>query len=114
MKSGGSTAVAYLAREKSSVIFGHVHRREYAARTRDDHDGPREVMAATPGCLCRTDGAIPSTKGGTDTDGRPIYRAEDWQQGLAVVDYQADGRFSYEQVEIRDGHARWRGKDYTA
>jgi hypothetical protein len=115
VKSGGSTAHAYLGREKTSVIYGHVHRREYAARTRDDHDGPREVMAATPGCLCRTDGAIPSTKGATDLDGRPIYRQEDWQQGLSVIDYDLDtGTFDYEQVAIRDGHGRWRGRDFVA
>jgi hypothetical protein len=115
VRSGGSTAHAYLGREKTSVIYGHVHRREYAARTRDDHDGPREVMAATPGCLCRIDGAIPSTKGATDLDGRPIYRAEDWQQGVAVVDYDMEtGVFDYEQVAIRDGHGRWRGKDFVA
>lgn len=115
VRSNGSTASAYLATEKTSVIFGHVHRREYAARTRDDHDGPREVMAATPGCLARTDGAVPSTKGGTDLDGRPLYRSEDWQQGVAVVPYDPDdGRFVYEQVAIHDGWASWRGRIYEA
>lgn len=118
VKSNGSTAHAYLGREKTSVIFGHVHRREYAARTRDDHDGPREVMAATPGCLCRTDGAIPSTKGATDLDGRPLYRQEDWQAGLAVIPYdEAGGEFDYQQVAIHtrsDGSkwALWNGKRY--
>ncbi|MFZ5863029.1 MAG: hypothetical protein ACOYXR_09345 [Nitrospirota bacterium] len=113
VRSQASTATAYLGREKTSVIFGHVHRREYAARTRDDHDGPREVMAASPGCLARVDGAVPSTKGGTDLDGRPVHRAEDWQQGLAVVTYDPDdGRFAYEQVAIHDGWAMWRGKHY--
>lgn len=114
VKSNGSTAHAYLGREKTSVIYGHVHRREYAARTRDDHDGPREVMAATPGCLCRTDGAIPSTKGATDLDGRPLYRSEDWQQGVAVVEYRVDGTFDYNNVAIIDGHARWSGRDFGA
>lgn len=115
VRNQASTATAYLGREKTSVIFGHVHRREYAARTRDDHDGPREVMAASPGCLARTDGAVPSTKGGTDLDGRPLYRSEDWQQGLAVVEFNPDdGRFSYEQVAIHDGWAAWRGKHYSA
>src|SRR5690606_28947256 len=66
--SNGSTAHKYLGSEKTSVVFGHVHRREYAARTREDHDGPKEVMAASPGCLARTDGAVPSTKGGLDLD----------------------------------------------
>lgn len=117
VRSTGSTAVAYLNSEKTSVIFGHVHRREYAARTRDDHDGPREVMAASPGCLARTDGAVPSTKGATDLDGRPLHREEDWQQGLAVVEFDPDdGHFAYENVAIHRDKAgtwgRWRGKEY--
>ena len=115
VRSGGSTAHAYLATEKTSVIFGHVHRREYAARTREDHDGAKETMAASPGCLARIDGAVPSTNGGTDLDGRPIVRHEDWQQGLAVVEYEVgDGRFTYHNVSIHDGWAMWRGKEYRA
>jgi len=115
VRSGGSTAHAYLATEKTSVIFGHVHRREYAARTREDHDGAKETMAASPGCLARIDGAVPSTNGGTDLDGRPIVRHEDWQQGLAVVEYEVgDGRFTYHNVAIHDGWAMWRGKEYRA
>jgi predicted phosphodiesterase len=115
VRSGGSTAHAYLATEKTSVIFGHVHRREYAARTREDHDGPKETLAASPGCLARIDGAVPSTNGGTDLDGRPIVRHEDWQQGIAVVEYQVgNGRFTYANVAIHDGWAMWRGKEYRA
>jgi hypothetical protein len=53
-------------------------------------------------------------KGGTDLDGRPIVRHEDWQQGIAVVDFQpGDGDFHLELVPIREGHARWRGVDYA-
>jgi hypothetical protein len=115
VRSQASTATAYLAREKTSVVYGHIHRREYAARTRQDHDGPREVMAASPGCLARTDGPVPSTKGGTDLDGRPVKRQEDWQQGLAVVPFDPDtGRFAYEQVAIHEGVAWWRGREYSA
>jgi len=108
-----STASAYLGREKTSTIFGHIHRREYAARTRDDHDGPREIMAASPGCLARIDGAVPSVKGGVDLDGRPVRRHEDWQQGVAVVDFDPEsGHFDYQNVAIREGVARWRGREY--
>jgi hypothetical protein len=72
-------------------------------------------MAASPGCLARTDGAVPSTKGSTDCDGRPLFRSEDWQTGIAVVDYEhGDGKFVYEQVAISNGWARWRGVDYFA
>lgn len=113
VRSGGSTAHGYLATEKVSVIYGHIHRREYAARTREDRDGPKEIMAASPGCLARIDGVVPSTKGGTDLDGRPIQRHEDWQSGLAVVRYEpGDGRFTYENIAIHDGWALWQGKEY--
>jgi hypothetical protein len=113
--SGGSTAHKYLGNEKVSVIYGHIHRREYAARTREDRDGPKEIMAASPGCLARIDGAVPSTKGGVDLDGRPLTRIEDWQQGLALVSYQdGDGMFTYHNIAIHDGWARWGNKDYRA
>lgn len=112
--SGGSTAHKYLATEKTSVLYGHIHRREWAERTRDDHDGPKTILAASAGCLARVDGAVPSTKGGTDLDGRPLQRTEDWQQGMAVVDYEdGEGDFHLELVPIREGRARWHGKDYA-
>jgi predicted phosphodiesterase len=115
VNSSGSTASKYLAREKVSVLYGHIHRREWAEMTREDHDGPRTILAASPGCLARIDGAVPSVKGGTDLDGRPIVRHEDWQQGVAVVDFQpGDGPFHLELVPIREGHARWRGVSYSA
>jgi hypothetical protein len=113
--SGGSTAHKYLATEKSSVIYGHIHRREWAERTREDFDGPKTILAASPGCLARVDGVVPSTKGGFDLDGRPMPIVEDWQQGLAVVPYSEEtGEFWYEQVAIRNGNALWRGKLFSA
>jgi predicted phosphodiesterase len=113
VRSGGSTAHAYLATERTSVIYGHIHRIELAYRTREDHDGPRTILAASPGCLCRVDGAIPSAKGGIDLDGRPLKRHEDWQQGLAVVEFEpGDGRFELELVQIANGEARYRGKTF--
>ena len=114
VRSGSSTAHAYLKREKVSVLYGHIHRREWAEQTREDYDGPRTVLAASPGCLARIDGAVPSTKGGTDLDGRPLTRYEDWQQGLSVVQYaEGDGKFNLEMVTIRDGWAIYRGKEYS-
>jgi predicted phosphodiesterase len=114
VRSGGSTAHAYLNTSKTSVIYGHIHRREWAERSREDFDGPKTILAATPGCLARIDGVVPSTKGGLDVDGRPLPVVEDWQQGLAVVTYQpGDGEFWYEQIPIHSGRAWWRGKLYS-
>lgn len=116
VRSNGSTAHMYLDSEKTSVIFGHIHRIEQAFKTREDYDGSRTIMAASPGCLARIDGAIPSTKQGVDLDGRPLVRYENWQQGLAVVKYEEKGkhRFSYENIAIYDGWAMYNGKEYTA
>lgn len=117
VKSNGSTAHMYLSREKVSVIYGHIHRREWAETTREDHDGSHTIMAASPGCLAKINGAVPSFHQGLDLDGRPIVRHENWQQGIAVVDYNTqDGRFNYNPVAFhREGSTLWAkysGKEY--
>jgi hypothetical protein len=116
VKSSGSTAHVYLNAEKVSVIYGHIHRIETAFKTREDYDGARTIMAASPGCLARIDGAIPSTRGGVDLDGRPLTRHENWQQGVGVVTYQDSGdhKFSYEVATIYNGWSMFRGKEYAA
>ena len=116
VKSGGSTAHVYLNNEKVSVIYGHIHRIETAFKTREDYEGPKTVMAASPGCLARIDGAIPSTKGGVDLDGRPLTRHENWQQGMGVVTYEdtGDHKFSYEVAAIYDGWTMFRGTEYIS
>lgn len=115
-KTGANTAHAYLRDEKVSVIYGHIHRIETAYKTRKDSKGASTIMAASAGCLARVDGAVPSTKGSKDLDGRPIKISEDWQQGLAVITYetQGDSKFSYEVMPILDGWAMFRGTQYTA
>ncbi len=113
--SNGSTAHRYLSNERVSTIYGHIHRREWGERTREAFSGPRTILAMSPGCLCRVDGKVPSTKSGNDLDGMPMGRIEDWQQGLVIVEFEeGDGAFFPEMVPIHDGRARWRGKDFSA
>lgn len=116
VKSNGSTAHMYLGNEKTSVIYGHIHRVETAYKTRRDYDGAKTIMAASPGCLARVDGAVPSTKGGIDLDGRPLTVVEDWQQGLGVVCYEdkGDHKFAYEAMHIYNGWGMFRGTEYKA
>lgn len=118
VNSSGVTATKYLNAEKTSVIYGHIHRIETAYKTREDYDGPRTIMAASPGCLCRIDGAIPSTKGGVDLDGRPIERHENWQQGLGIVTFEndegSDHKFAYECMPIYNGWGMFRGKEFLS
>lgn len=114
VKSSGSTSHEYLRNEKSSVIYGHIHRREWNEQTFVKWDGSKTIMAASPGTLARIDGAVPSTKGGIDLHGRPLTIVENWQQGIAVVTFEDSGqhRFFYEQVPFHGGAALFRGKLY--
>jgi hypothetical protein len=114
IRSAGSTAALVVDDERVSTIFGHVHRIERQHKTRHVRYGRKENFALTPGCLCRIDGAVPSTKGAIDLLGRPIVSYENWQQGLAVVTYEpGDGEFDVEQVAIRDGSAFFRGMRFS-
>lgn len=115
VRSAGSTAAAVVDDERVSTIFGHVHRIEMQHKTRRTKDGPRHSFAATPGCLCRLDGAVPSTKSSTDSRGRPVGSVENWQQGVGVVTFEpGDGRFALELVAIYDGELTFRGKPFVA
>lgn len=116
--SAGSTAKKVSLNERVSTIFGHVHRVEAHYKTVNVYDGFRTNAAFSPGCLCRIDGAVPSAKGSTDLSGRPIKKYEDWQQGLAVVNYKpGDGAFNYQQVFINtlnDYETSFNGSVYHA
>jgi predicted phosphodiesterase len=116
VRSGGSTAHAYLNSEKTSVLYGHIHRREWAERTFEKWDGAKTIMAATPGCLAKVDGSVPSTKGGIDLHGRPLTVVEDWQQGIGVVQYDDTDshEFWYQQIPFHGGRGLLNGKMYSA
>lgn len=113
--SKSSTAAAVAQEERTSVIFGHIHRIETQYRTFNERGGYKTLYAHTPGCLCRIDGSVPSMKSGNHPTGRPVRSWEDWQRGLAVVSFHPDGRHHFEQVHIIDragggAQAMFRGK----
>jgi hypothetical protein len=101
VRSAGSTASAVVNDARVSTIFGHIHRVETQYITRSDRSGGKSLVAHTPGCLCRIDGAVPSVKGSTDLTGRPVESYENWNQGVSVVRYQeGDGAFAIESIFI--------------
>ena len=72
---------------------------------------PQQVQSWSLGCLCRIDGAVPSTKGGVDEFGMPYKRQESWQQAVAVLTENEHGWW-LEPIMIHDGTAFYRGKVY--
>lgn len=116
--SGIGATAAKQSAHGTCVGYGHIHRQEMVAVTRDTAKGARTHWAGSPGCLCRIDGAVPSTKTGISEAGTQVRnKAENWQQGIWVFFYEEGGRqFAPlpEVIQIWDGWAQWRGKVYTA
>jgi len=100
--------------ERQSFVQGHIHRISSHERTYEMNGAPWIVRSFSPGCLCRIDGAVPSTKGGTDANGRPVLRFEDWQQGVSIVTESESGWWSQETVPIHRGRAEFRGRTFDA
>ena len=96
------------------VVQGHTHKASFVYKQRRAFDGPALMWAASPGCLCRTDGAVPGVNAALDErTGRSLNRPQDWHQGMAVVSFMEDGSTlpHYEFVPVDNGIARWR--DHT-
>jgi predicted phosphodiesterase len=108
-----SAAQEVVEDERVSVIFGHTHRASMSWKTRNTRGAARYTVAYSPGCLCRVDGTVPSTRGGIDVFGRPIKSWEDWRNGMAIVRYTDDGKFHIEDIPIIEGWAmRDSGEQY--
>ncbi len=108
-----SAAQEVVEDERVSVIFGHTHRSSMARKTTNSRAAAYQSVAYSPGCLCRTDGTVPSTRGGIDVFGKPIKAWENWQQGVAVVRYNDKGMFHIEDIPIIEGWAmRDSGQQY--
>ena len=101
LKSGGGATAAHVVRLADvSSVYGHDHKRELAVRTVHGPNGPREVVAWSPGCLCRVDGTVPGL------DGSP-----DWQQGLGLWWFNGDEQ-DVDLVGIERGRMRYGGLVY--
>jgi len=100
--------------ERQSFIQGHIHRLAHHAMTYERAGQPETVVALSPGCLCRIDGAVPSTRSSVDDLGVPLVRYETWQQGMAIVEEGEDGFYGIETIQIIEGTAVWRGRRYSA
>ena len=100
--------------ERQSFVQGHIHHIADYWQSYELEDSMVNVNAWSCGCLCRIDGTVPSVKGVTKSNGRPVNRVEQWQQGMAVVTVAEDGTWNKEIIPMFNGTAIWRGKEYRA
>lgn len=87
---GGSNAAKYLRQERETTLYGHTHRQELAYRTFSQRVGAVTIAAASPGCLALIDGTVPGFHHTVDAQGELVKKAEDWQQGLLVIDHNSE------------------------
>lgn len=87
--SNGSTMAQYLNDlPHINTWAGHTHRAEVVYKRVMGLRGEAiESYAANPGCLCRTDGGVPSVKGAINSSGIPAKVVEDWQAGFGILYY---------------------------
>ena len=113
VNSSGSTAARIASRESVSVIFGHVHRREYASRRVEIAPGiGRTVVAASFGTLSRIDGGVSSFGSAVDDRGNSLPNVENWTQGFGWV-YSNEDEQHILPVEIDDNYSSvFNGKVY--
>lgn len=115
--AGQTSAKAVLNSARISTIFGHVHRAETAYQSFPTGEGAKTILAHSPGCLCRIDGAVPGTMTGTKRGpyDKPAVVYPDWQQGVSLVRYnERNTRFSLEHIPIFYGRAHHRGGEFVA
>lgn len=101
-RKGSGASVSALAREAiSTEIVFHIHRLEMVSKTIHTREGTEIINQFCPGCLCRIDGTVPG-------DDRP-----NWQQGIAVINYDERRYVNIEPIPIHDGQAMYRDEIYT-
>lgn len=112
----GATARKYL-REGISTVYGHSHHSELLYLDVDNIDGHSSSFAGSAGCLCRTDGFLPSAKTGITAEAKlAAQKNEPWQQGIWFIWYKEDGSADpyVEPVKINNGKSIFRGKQYSS
>jgi len=113
--SKGSTTSQYVHEHPHlNTWAGHTHRTEITYHSVIGARGEAiESYSANPGCLCRTDGAVPSVHGAISADGRAARIVENWQQGFGMAYYNDTQSWPF-VYRIRDGVALMGGMELTA
>ncbi len=113
VRSNGSTASPMINKDPtSSVWFGHVHRQELQWKTTPTQEGNIQRYAATPGTLARIDGLVPSYGSSIDEGGNMVPRAENWQQGIGLAEFNEKGS-NPNLIHFDDGEMMIEGKLYS-
>lgn len=83
-------------------VMGHNHKQLLVSRTKHTFNGRKQIWVASFGCLCKTDGSVPSVKSKMD-----------WQAGFGVI-YHNELMCQPVPVFVKGGKALFNGKVYES
>lgn len=99
------------AHPETHNVQGHAHSDSEAWHTLRDG---RTLGSFVLGCLCRTDGVVPSYHNAVSDTGLPVRHQENWQQSAMIVRDHRNGDYEFIRIPIHDGTAYFEGKVYQA
>jgi hypothetical protein len=92
------------------IVRGHTHRPEVAHRTmRNGHYLTYMIVGVT----CSIIGDVPSVHSAVDDHNQVVRNQEQWQQSVAVITDYKDGTYQFDNIMIKDGKAKYNGKEYN-
>lgn len=110
--ANGSTAAKVSKQEPElNVVQGHAHRAETFHRTTR---GGKYLASIVVGALCKTTGEVPSYHSAIDDRNQVVKHQEDWVNSVMEIQDYGDGNYLFHHIYIRDGSARYNGKEYTS
>jgi len=98
----GATARAMIDKKRCGTIYGHTHTTEMLVKRFQARERSINAVGFCPGCACHIDGRVP----GSSPD-------RNWQQGIAIVDYDDESNYTITPIPINDGMAIWNHQVWT-
>lgn len=87
-KANQSTSLEYLKQNPYvNTVHGHSHRAEIQYRTTPTRDGYKQRWAMSAGTVAKINGEVPSYHSTIDEHGEVVERAENWQQGVGIIEH---------------------------
>ncbi len=111
-KPNNSSSIEYLKQNPYvNTVHGHSHRAEIQWRTTPTDRGFEQRFAMSPGTLSGIRGEVPSYHNTIDEQGKIVNRAENWQQGVALIHHNE--RLAHPELAmILDDKIMIEGKTY--
>jgi hypothetical protein len=93
-----------------NVVRGHGHKHEQVMRTmRNGH----QLFYVQLGSACLNNGPVPGYASAVDDRNRPVKKQLNHQNTLAVIEDYQNGQYQVDVINVMDGRAFYRGKEYN-